>query len=123
MAKKIYVVDDNDGVRQMAVDLYKNRNYDAREFPDAVSALEAIAKGANPDLILMDSEMPGLMGYEACSKIKKDEATREIKIIGASGNTTDGYEQKWKEAGADGFIAKPFNLADLLNKTRELLGE
>ena len=124
MAKKIYVVDDNASVRGLSILFYRSRGYETRGFSNADSLLEAIANGEKPDLILMDTDMPGnLNGYEACDRIKNNEATNEIKIIGTSGNITDGYEQKWREAGVDYFTNKPFNLSDLLNKTKELLGE
>ena len=93
------------------------------QFPDADSLLEAIANGDKPDLILMDTDMPGIKGYEACDRIKNNENTKDIKIIGVSGNITDSYEQKWREARGDHFISKPFDLDNLLNKTKELLGE
>ncbi len=123
MTKKIYVVDDNDDVRNFAINAYKSRNYETKGFCDAGSLLEAIASGEKPDLILMDTDMPGIKGYDACKRIKNSEDTRAIKIIGSSGNVSDGYENKWTEAGADHFTNKPFNIIDLLNKTKELLGE
>ena len=123
MAKKIYVVDDNASVRGLSILFYRSRGYETREFPDADSLLEAIANGDKPDLILMDTDMPGIKGYEACDRIKNNENTKDIKIIGVSGNITDSYEQKWREARGDHFISKPFDLDNLLNKTKELLGE
>ena len=121
MAKRIYVVDDTDLVREFVIEAYKMRGYETREFSNANSLLEAIANGEKPDLILMDTNMPGnLNGYEACEKIKKNEPPNGIKIIGMSGRD---YEDKWREAGADAYFKKPFkNIVDLLNKTKELLG-
>jgi len=123
MKKKIYVVDDTLLVRKIAIGFYECGGYEARGFPDAGSLLEAIARGERPDLILMDTKMPGIMGYEACERLKRDEATSGIKIIGASGADADSYERRWREAGADYFTPKPFSLGTLLDKTRELLEE
>ncbi|MBI2507967.1 response regulator [Candidatus Woesearchaeota archaeon] len=122
MAKKIYVVDDNDDIRQIAVDLYSRRNYNAVGFSDADSLLETIAKGELPDLILMDTDMPpGIKGYEACKKLKEtNRNVNHIKIIGMSGND---YKDEWTRAGADHYFSKPLNLFEVLSKTKELLGE
>ena len=114
-------MDDNYDIRHIALDLYNHRGYETREFFDADSLLEAIAKGETPDLIIMDTDMPGIKGYEACRRLKKsDNHTTHIKIIGMSG---EDYKDKWNEAGADHYFSKPLNLFEVLNKTKELLGE
>ncbi len=120
MAKIIYVVDDNDAVRAFVTKVYELGNYETREFSDADSLLEAITKGEKPDLILMDTDMPGINGYEACDRIKKDKTSNGVKIIGMSGND---YKKEWDKAGADCYLSKPLNLVDILDKTKELLGE
>ena len=122
MAKRIYVVDDTDLVREFVIEAYEMSGYKTKEFSNADSLLEALANGEKPDLILMDTNMPGnLSGFEACERIKKNEPPNGIKIIGMSGRD---YEDKWMEAGADAYFKKPFkSIIDLLNKTKELLGD
>src|SRR3712207_1764841 len=88
----------------------------------ASSGYEALSKVAaeQPDLVLLDILMPGIDGYEVCRKLRDDPATHLLPIVMV---TASGDEQKVKaiEAGADDFIAKPLNQAELLARIRSLL--
>ncbi len=121
MSKRIYIVDDQIEMMKFLPMFYKSEGYETREFSNTGSLLEAIANGERPDLILMDTEMPGTLGYEICEMLKKagDHAS-SAKIIGMS---REDYSAEWNEAGADHFFFKPINLDALSDKTRELLEE
>ncbi len=80
-----------------------------------------MAKLHQPDLILMDVIMPGLNGFQATRILRKDEQTQEIPIIIISGNE-QATEKFWGlRVGANGFLAKPVNRADLFHLLREHL--
>lgn len=80
-------------------------------------AIAAVLK-AMPDLILLDINMPGMDGYEVCSKLKNDPLTAAIPIIFITANTDIASEAKGLELGAEDYIAKPFNPQIVLARVR-----
>jgi diguanylate cyclase (GGDEF)-like protein len=76
-------------------------------FSTAPEAGIRLAQQQLPDLILLDVEMPGLNGYEVCSRLKALPATREIPVLFVSGHTAPGHEVTALEAGAADVISKP----------------
>jgi adenylate cyclase len=116
---KIVVVDDTPQNVKLLEALLGPRGY---AVVTATSGAEALAKVANekPDLVLLDILMPGMDGYEVCRQLRADAATRLLPVVMI---TASGDEQKVKaiEAGADDFIAKPFDQAELLARIKSLL--
>lgn len=85
--------------------------YDLRVAIDGQSALDLIAKGYQPDLILLDIMMPDKDGYQVCSQLKENEKTCHIPIIFLTALDSDEDEAKGLELGAVDYITKPFNPA------------
>lgn len=94
--------------------------YDVIEAYDGEEALEK-AKTENPDLILLDIMMPRLTGYEVCQKLRADGITKNIPIVMITALHEMDDRIKGIEAGADDFISKPFNKAELLARVKSLL--
>jgi adenylate cyclase len=88
----------------------------------ASSGREALARAADdrPDLVLLDVVMPGMDGYEVCRTFRTDHAMRMVPVIMI---TASGDQQKLSalEAGADDFVQKPFNQAELLARVASLV--
>lgn len=120
--KKILIIDDEVDL----VDLVKMRlevhNYFVEPLYTSTRALE-IAKREKPDLILMDVMMPDKNGYEACKELKADEATRHIPIIlfTAKPEQKERIKEEALSAGANDYLLKPFDPADLVKKIEKLL--
>ena len=90
------------------------------EAHDGTSA-HPIAAAENPDLILMDIQLPGLDGYEATRRIKADPALAAIPIIVVTSYALSGDEAKARAAGCDDYVAKPYSPRQLLAKIRQYL--
>ncbi len=117
---KILVADDiKQNVKLLRVILV-NSDYDVIEAYDGEEVLEK-AKTENPDLILLDIMMPKLTGYEVCQQLRKNRITKNIPIVMITALHEMDDRIKGIEAGADDFISKPFNKAELLARVKSLL--
>jgi len=114
--KKVLVVDDEQYIRQL-VSSTLGGDYTVVEASDGEEAIN-ITRQLRPDLILMDILMPKLDGYTACHEIKKDEATSAIPVVMMTGIGYELNKRLAEEFGADGYITKPFNLRELLDKVK-----
>ncbi len=79
------------------------------------------AKQIKPDLILLDLMLPKLSGFDVCKLLKTDEATWRIPVIIMSTLSDPESRDRAKEAGADFFIPKPYDLEDTLNEIKKHL--
>ncbi len=80
---------------------------------DGEQALQQV-DAFSPDLILLDGMMPGKTGLEVCKQLKTDEHHRHIRIIFVTGKASNVEEKEGLEAGADGYVVKPFEQEELL---------
>ena len=117
---RILVVEDQEDNRRILRDLLSSRGYDIIEVTDGLAGVEA-AKREQPDLILMDIQLPGIDGYEATRRIKDEPDLAGITIIAVTSYALSGDEQKALEAGCDDYVAKPFSPRKLLAKIEEHL--
>jgi two-component system cell cycle response regulator DivK len=122
MGRRILVTEDHEENRRILRDLLTSAGY---EIIEAVTGEEgvALAEAQRPDLILMDVQLPGVDGYEATRRIKGNVALRQIPIIAVTSYALSGEDLKAREAGCDGYVAKPFSPRALLGKIREYLRE
>ena len=120
MTKRILVVEDTEDNRQIMRDLLSSAGYDLVEAVDGAEGV-AMAKCQRPDLILVDIQLPVVDGYEATRRIKADPALSHIPVIAVTSYALSGDEAKTRDAGCDGYMAKPFSPRQLLQKVREYL--
>ncbi len=73
-----------------------------------------LARSEQPDLILMDIQLPGIDGLAATALLKRDPATSAIPVIALTALAMKGDEERIRAAGCDGYIAKPMRYQDLL---------
>ena len=107
----VLIVDDTEENIDILVEALGD-DYDLSVTMDGNSTLE-YAKAENPDIILLDIMMPGISGYDVCSKLKGDPATAEIPIIFLSAMTDIESKKKGFELGAVDYITKPFNVYEV----------
>lgn len=120
MSKCILVIEDTEDNRRILRDLLTSAGFDVIEAVDGEKGVFA-ATEVNPDLILMDIQLPIVDGYEAARRIKSNPATRRIPIIAVTSYALSGDEAKAREAGCDGYIAKPFSPRHVLATVRKFL--
>jgi adenylate cyclase len=117
---KILVVDDTPRNVKLLADLLAVKGY---EVATALSGPEALGKieREQPDLVLLDVVMPEMSGYEVCRKIREVPETRILPVVMVT--ALDPAEERVKgiEAGADEFLTKPINQAELLARVKSLL--
>ncbi|MBI5630828.1 MAG: response regulator [Elusimicrobia bacterium] len=117
--KKIVVVDDDPAMRELIADIL-GPHYEVLKAEDGAAGLELVKK-AMPDLVVLDLLMPRMHGFEVCQKIKADETLRRIKVLISSSKSYSKDIQTAKQAGADGYIVKPYAIDELLGQVKILL--
>ena len=121
MTKKILIVEDEEDVIELLSAIFGDLgDYKVIYARDGKEALR-IAQADNPDIILLDIMLPKLDGYKVCKLIKSDLAMSHTKVLMLSGMAQISDWLNAKEAGADGYIAKPFSSTALIEKVEELL--
>jgi two-component system alkaline phosphatase synthesis response regulator PhoP len=120
-AKKILVVDDEMHILRIVKYKLESAGYQVLTALNGTEALQ-IARDEKPSLIFLDIMMPGINGYEVCSELKNDPATRDIIIIMLTAKGQESDKIKGLEVGVDEYITKPFSPQDLLDRTKDLLG-
>jgi two-component system cell cycle response regulator DivK len=122
MSKRILVIEDTEDNRQIIRDLLTSFDYELIEAVDGGEGV-AMAQTHHPDLILMDIQLPVIDGYEATRRIRAIPELAKVPIVAVTSYALSGDEAKTREAGCDGYIAKPFSPRQLLAKVREFLPE
>jgi len=120
MSKRILLVEDQEDARRIVRDLLSANGYTLLEAQTGEDGLK-LAQSEQPDLILMDIQLPGMDGYEVTRLIKADPALRHIPIIAVTSYALSGDDQRAAAAGCDGYVAKPFSPRVLMARIRELL--
>jgi two-component system, cell cycle response regulator DivK len=120
MAAVILIVEDNEKNMRLIGDLLGASGYTILK---AVNGREGVdlAVDQKPDLILMDIQMPVMDGMEAAKLLKSDESVQHIPVIALTSYAMKGDEQRMLKAGFDGYISKPFNVAEFLKTVGEYL--
>ena len=119
--KKILLVDDSGTTLMMEKMILNKGPYDLVTAKDGEEGV-AMALQENPDLILLDIVMPKMDGFEACRRLRAEEATKETPIImvttrGEVENVEHGYE-----LGCTDYVTKPINSLELMTKVKNYLG-
>ena len=116
----IYIVEDDESIREIETIALKNSNYIVSAFENAKEFYKKLDELV-PDLILLDVMLPDESGYDIVRKLRKRPATQEIPIIMVTAKTTEMNMIKGFDGGADDYIKKPFSIMELITRVKALL--
>jgi len=119
---RILIVEDNEKNLKLFKLILDSRGYETVIAHDGVEGV-SLAKSSNPDIILMDVQMPKLNGAEALKLLKEDEQTRGIPVIAATAYSMKGDRQRLLDLGFSDYIAKPIHVDDFLGLIERKLNE
>lgn len=117
---RVLIVEDEDNIA-LALDYVLTREgYEHERVSNGADALPRIRETA-PDLVLLDVMLPEVSGYEICQNVRMDPGLKDVKILMMTARGSAMERRKGLALGADGFIAKPFELKELRDEVRRLL--
>jgi DNA-binding response OmpR family regulator len=106
--KKILLADDEEDIKAVVTLFLESKGYQVITAFDGLAALD-LARSESPDLILLDVMMPVVNGFEVCTRLKADDATRDIPVVMLSAMAQSESVDKGLAAGAVDYIVKPFD--------------
>ena len=116
----IYIVEDDESIREIETIALKNSNYIVSAFENAKEFYKKLDELV-PDLILLDVMLPDESGYDIVRNLRKRPATQDIPIIMVTAKTTEMDMIKGLDGGADDYIKKPFSIMELITRVKALL--
>jgi adenylate cyclase len=119
-AAKILVVDDTPKNVKLLADILTARGYNVVTAASGAEALSQV-EAERPDLVLLDVVMPEMSGYEVCRKLRSNPATQLLPVVMVTALDPGEERVKGIEAGADDFLTKPINQAELLARVKSLI--
>ena len=120
MPKTILIVEDNDLNMKLFNDLLQAHGYETMQTMDGREVLEMVNK-KRPDLIIMDIQLPEISGLEVTKMLKADDNLKDIPVIAVTAFAMKGDEEKIREGGCEGYIAKPISVPVFLETVAKFL--
>jgi two-component system, cell cycle response regulator DivK len=119
--KKILVVEDNELNLKLFTDLLEANEYKVLQDQDGQSVMQ-ICERENPDLIIMDIQLPNISGIDLIERLKIDEVFKKIPIIAVTAFTMQDDRVNILNSGADEYISKPISISHFMEVVKRFLG-
>ena len=116
----IYIVEDDQNIREIESFALKNSGYQVKDFPNAKEFHRAV-KEIKPDAVLLDIMLPDEDGMEILQKIRRNPETKRLPVIMVTAKSTEIDRVKGLDSGADDYIVKPFGVMELISRVKALL--
>ena len=120
-AKTVLIVEDNELNMKLFHDLLDAQGYRTLQVREGLGAL-ALAREHQPDLILMDIQLPEISGLEVTKWLKEDEDLRHIPVIAVTAFAMKGDEERIRQGGCEAYISKPISVGYFLDTIKRFLG-
>lgn len=121
MPKTVLIVEDNELNMKLFRDLLEAHGYRTLQTRNGIEAL-SLAREHQPDLILMDIQLPEVSGLDVTKWLKEDEALRHIPVIAVTAFAMKGDEERIREGGCEAYISKPITVSMFLETVRQFIG-
>ena len=118
--KTILIVEDNELNMKLFNDLLQAHGYNTLQTHDGREVMD-LTRRHRPDLILMDIQLPEISGLEIAKMLKADDDLKDIPVVAVTAFAMRGDEQKIRNGGCDGYIAKPISVASFLQTVSKFL--
>ncbi|MBI5567651.1 MAG: response regulator [Chloroflexi bacterium] len=118
----ILVIDDDQGVLQLVKLILSHEGHQVLVAADGFQGLK-IARQQRPDLILLDLMLPGIDGFEVCSRLRQDSSTANVPVLIVSAKSQDTDRSAGAKVGANGYLTKPYQRSELLAQIEVFLGK
>jgi two-component system cell cycle response regulator DivK len=118
--KTVLLVEDNELNTKLFRDLLQSRGHRVLETRDGKEALR-LAHAEQPNLILMDIQLPEISGYDLIKMIKKDVAIASIPVVAVTAFAMKGDEEKIRASGCEGYLSKPISVGSFLSTVESYL--
>lgn len=122
MSKTVLIVEDNELNMKLFRDLLEAHGYATLQTRNGIEAL-SLARDHQPDLILMDIQLPEVSGLDVTKWLKEDEQLRHIPVIAVTAFAMKGDEERIREGGCEAYISKPITVSMFLDTIRQFIGE
>jgi len=119
----LLIVDDEASVRRM-IRRALEKEIPEIEIDEAIDGYEAGEKISSlaPSVVILDINLPGVDGFKICERIRLNKALKNVKVLSVTGDPAAGIKERILKSGADDFLAKPFEVVDLVKIVRKLIG-
>lgn len=118
---RVLVIDDSPTIVALLRRMLQQNGFEVLEAGDAEAGLE-IARSGPLDLLFLDIVLPGMNGFEALRRLRRDPHTRELPVVMISGNELATEQFYAQRIGADDFMKKPFSRSEVFHRIERLLG-
>jgi two-component system cell cycle response regulator DivK len=120
VAKRILVVEDNDLNRKLFCDVLKSQGFAVEPCADGLEALDR-ARVFGPNQFIKDIQLPNLSGLDLIEAAKADAMLRAIPVLAVTAYAGKGDEERIRQAGAEGYLAKPVSIGPFMAAVRGLV--
>lgn len=120
MEKTILIVEDNELNMKLFNDLLRAHGFETLQTNDGVTAMQ-LAQEHQPDLILMDIQLPEVSGLEVTKWLKADDSVRHIPVVAVTAFAMKGDEEKIRRGGCEDYLPKPIKVATFIETVRRHL--
>ena len=120
MGQKILIVEDNELNLRLFCDLLRAHGFEVEPVRDGREALER-ARAFEPELVVMDIQMPHISGLELIEQMKQEEALAPVPVLAVTAYAAKGDEERIRDAGAEGYVSKPISVMKFVEAVRALL--
>jgi two-component system cell cycle response regulator DivK len=122
VGQKILIVEDNELNLKLFCDLLRAHGFEVEPVRDGREALDR-ARAFEPELVIMDIQMPHVSGLELIEQMKAEEAFAQVPVLAVTAYAAKGDEERIRDAGAEGYVSKPISVMRFVEAVRALLKE